>query len=95
MPEKEYVERESLLENLHKFAPEHNTPLIQLLVTREPAADVAEIKRGEWKDKGNGDWSCTNCNEIFTLNVDMHPIHDCGLKFCPNCGADMRGKKNG
>lgn len=53
-------------------------------------SDYVKRERGEWVDRGNGDWSCTNCNEIFTLDIDMHPIHDCGLKFCPNCGSDMR-----
>jgi hypothetical protein len=49
---KEYIEREALLENLSKFAPEHNTPLIQLLVTRQPTADVVEVVR--CKDCGRG-----------------------------------------
>lgn len=28
-----------------------------------------------------GNWHCSNCNGIF----------DFGFKYCPHCGADMRG----
>lgn len=88
MPEKEYIERESLLENLHKFAPEHNTPLIQLLVTREPAADVAEVKRGEWVTKETALGTCCICSVCGSCPTMEY-------KYCPYCGADMRGDKNG
>lgn len=47
------------------------------------------VKRGRWIDRGNGAWSCSMCNDIFTIPDDSHPIADFGLKFCPNCGAKM------
>ena len=42
--------------------------------------------KGEWVDiNGDGSlWKCTNCNEKSC----------CKGKFCPDCGADMRGDKN-
>jgi len=50
---------------------------------------VKYVEYGEWKwvddDPNNTDLICTVCGEI----------QDCGhFKFCPNCGSDMRGKKN-
>lgn len=43
MTDKDYVCRQSLVGNLKHFAPEHYTNLIDLLVTKEPAANVIEI----------------------------------------------------
>lgn len=88
MPEKEYIEREALLENLHKFAPEHNTPLIQLLVTRQPTADVAEVKHGEWKEQ-NGLYSCSICGKTCPYDVKADVIEYWTCYYCPNCGAKM------
>jgi hypothetical protein len=92
MPEKEYIEREALLENLHKFAPEHNTPLIQLLVTRQPPADVAEVKHGYWVYN-------ENCGEYESPYFCSECLADCssdiqGENYCYNCGAKMDGDSN-
>ena len=43
MSDKEYIERASLLKSLKTFAPEHYTPLVDLLITKEPAANVVEV----------------------------------------------------
>ena len=42
---KEYIEREALIENLNKFAPEHYSSLINMLITKQPTADVVEVVR--------------------------------------------------
>ena len=52
-----------------------------------------ERKRGKWladNRPGGGFWVCSCCkfpSEAFAANVLY--------KFCPNCGADMRGEKDG
>lgn len=52
-----------------------------------------ERKRGKWladNRPGGGFWVCSCCkfpSEAFAANVLY--------KFCPNCGADMRGEQNG
>ena len=53
--------------------------------------DVVERKRGEWIDfsmsiKGIPTEACGECGEWS---------YGMGKNFCPNCGAYMRGKKNG
>lgn len=63
--------------------------VITPIVVGTPTADVVEVKHGKWKNSGDCDWRCTNCNEYFTLDIDMHPIDDCGMNYCPNCGAKM------
>lgn len=63
---------------------------------------LEERKRGRWIDFDSDaekydDVMCSNCKKNFT--VDAYRWCDIGftvddLKFCPNCGADMRkGKK--
>ena len=52
-----------------------------------------ERKKGRWladNRPGGGFWVCSCCkfpSEAFAANVLY--------KFCPNCGADMRGEQNG
>ena len=49
----EYIDRNGLLEALNKFAPEHYNALVNLLITKYPAVDVAEVVR------------CKDCKESF------------------------------
>lgn len=57
-----------------------------------PAADVRENKHGEWIEKPinvgtpETDYFCSECNWASWRQK---------TKFCPNCGADMRGEKYG
>ena len=60
-------------------------------ILQTPTADVVERKKGEWIDCGSiwGDeyehrmWRCSECTIPNYKKT----------RFCPNCGADMRGKK--
>ena len=64
-------------------------------VLQQPIADVEEVKHGEWyqhNKKEHGD-TCYYCSVCETM-----ALSDCLewelTKYCPNCGADMRGGKN-
>ena len=51
---------------------------------------VSDRPKGEWKrrlvDNGfNADWVCSECG--YRVKIDF-----VSFNFCPNCGADMRGK---
>lgn len=53
-------------------------------------------KRGEWLKiyPEHEEWNiyeCSRCGEEFNL-IEGTP-YDNGYNFCPNCGADMRGRK--
>ena len=54
----EYINRNELVENLDRFAPEHLTPLIRTLIEKQPTADVVEVVRCEkckyFESHGNG-----------------------------------------
>lgn len=64
----EYIEREALMRNLKKFAPEQLTPLIESLIQKQPAADVVDIVR--YKDCKNYDnqFSVDNCGWCDEFN---------------------------
>lgn len=52
---------------------------------RKPITNVVERKKGEWYDRGSLSCRCSNCG--CKANKEY--------SFCPNCGADMRGRKDG
>lgn len=86
----EYINREEFIENLKKFAPEHYNALINQLITKQPTADVVEVKHGEWQEER---W-CDNFQHICSLchsTVRAHP-QSVAYKYCPYCGAKMDGK---
>lgn len=79
-----YIERKSLIAWLHNMAV--SPALIAAIENKErfPAADVVEVVHGEWVDQiGLKKCSCCKTHQIEISN------------YCPNCGADMRGDKNG
>ena len=41
----EYIKREALIENLNRFAPEHYNALVNMLIKKQPAADVVEVEK--------------------------------------------------
>ena len=59
------------------------------------AIDVQPVVHGEWKLSTTYEpcdtWVCSNCGiELGLYAVDMHGINYF-RRFCPRCGADMRG----
>ena len=54
----------------------------------------------EWKynpngmDWGLGAWECSMCgcrNDCLPMDKNINPMRWAGAKFCPNCGAKMKG----
>lgn len=66
--------------------------------------DVQAIKHGEWRwdengmDWGLGAWRCSECGAKpetwWEADRKYNPLRCAGGKFCSNCGAYMRGKKD-
>ena len=96
-----YIERETVRNTIKAVCEKYNQAYggnyggfgeeLAKSIDNMPAADVEPVKHGEWKKSGEGEYNCTNCNEIICINADMSPIEDCGLYYCPNCGAKMDG----
>lgn len=49
------------------------------IIDQQPAADVAEVKRGRWKGAGMGDYNCSLCGHLQSGKTP----------YCPNCGSRM------
>ena len=90
MAEKEYIEREALVERLKKEGCDCEWLWAILDI---PAADVAPVKHGHWK-KGKGYERPT---ENGFVHDDKYICDCCGwgcccdtkldFRYCPNCGA--------
>lgn len=49
--------------------------------------------KGEWKYTGMGIYECTNCKAEYEAGISDHcNVNNSEYRFCPNCGADMRGE---
>ena len=64
--------------------------LKQMLI-EAPTVDAVPVMHGRWMDfESDPMWQqCSACEYIIQYSYSK----DC--KYCPNCGADMRGKENG
>ncbi len=82
----EYIRRDSVLE----LAREYYTPALReeavpvKAIRNIPSADVVEVKHGKWLAIGNTGLASCKCGYI----TDRYSM----FNFCPNCGADMRGR---
>lgn len=103
---KEYIEKEYALYVVAHFGgmltwgKEETLGEITQKIKSEPAADVKEVVHGEWRPRG-GYFRCSEC-DTKTLLKDVggtggfsHEYEQILTNFCPNCGADMRGGKDG
>ena len=100
---KEYIERAHLLKNLGYDETRRDDVLPGStfdIVLKEPAADVAEVKHGEWvdfignpvawdkehKDCPEGNAVCSKCGRWLVASDEYLTIG----RYCPNCGALMK-----
>ena len=83
---KEYIERAAVIGLITRRyeLPELCTHEINSI----PAADVAPVRHGRWKNGGNGLYdTCSACEKEIYLAIPMN--------YCPECGALMREIENG
>jgi hypothetical protein len=104
MAEKEYIERGSLLKQMEDRLKQLQLELGDhdqytlgfdegcIAVDFEPAADVVEVKHGEWIESfSNGVWhyDCPFCDDGYaTSGRDTTPPN-----YCSNCGARLGERK--
>ena len=95
----DYIKRDALRQKMYHESFETDTDLqkwdsgcwiryklFEKVIDSIPSADVVERKRGEWifDDPIRANFKCSECLER----------NDICSKFCPNCGADMRERKD-
>lgn len=67
------------------------------VIREQPTIEVAPVVHGEWErtnitcEDGWALYRCTNCDwhTTYYYSFSASPTYN----FCPNCGADMRGKE--
>ena len=88
----DYINRKSVYDALCEICNERyvckhtGQEVCHRVFAQLPAADVRENVHGEWIHYAWSD-ECSICG-YDTGKYEM------GSKFCPNCGADMRGKED-
>ena len=96
---KEYIEREVVSEGIRKYyyknppnssygeGFDRGLDRAQRAILNAPAADVAEVRHGEWEivvgSDGKEHIVCTVCRK----QQDLTGV----FSYCPNCGAKMDG----
>lgn len=85
---------EELIDNADLYTKEMHDLMYRAAETIEMLSEKArEPKRGEWIEwidcEGEVFWKCSACGQASEASM-------AGIlyKFCPFCGADMRGKDN-
>lgn len=56
------------------------------IINAQPAADVQEVRHGEWKER-------MSCSSSVKCSVCGNS-HEYETTYCPNCGARMDGDPN-
>lgn len=98
----EYIEREALNVAIHESwqSNPHNNPIARQthnhehrhflsLLHKQPAADVVEVRHGEWKKI-----ELLGCEPMYECSI-CEKLHDQDYNYCNNCGAKMDGKGDG
>lgn len=72
--------------------------VVGLCIKSAPAADVQEIKHGEWIKmdiiSDDVDYYCSECRNFIDIATGRETPIDRGFFYCPHCGAKMDGGKN-
>ena len=105
---KRYIDPEKLIKKLFPYGmPDNgnygiNAKAIRKAIDGIEAADVVEVKHGEWvynpngMDWGLGAWECSLCkckNDNLGTSNKINPYLFAGSRYCPHCGAKMDGGK--
>ena len=100
MAEKEYIERGALIGKMFPIGMPNdgaypiNAKAVRTAIEQIPAADVVEVRHGEWIDTSkyinglyNPQVNCSVCGHIFWhLSAQTY-------NYCPACGAKMDGER--
>lgn len=83
----DYIDREKLLEDLERFAPECRAAF--LIIEKQEAVDAVPVARGRWVKKTKDYvyyYACSECSEPVPRSQWGNDLFS---SRCPNCGARM------
>lgn len=84
----EYIDREAA--NLALAEQGFDWDKAKQALASVSAADVAPVVHGRWERDADGDWYCTNCDEVVAI-CESGRERTYRKPYCPNCGAKMDG----
>ena len=89
----EYIEREALIKKImdDPYRADSTKRYYKCLVKIRPAADVVEVRHGEWMDNGDRDRNGAVKPFAISCSVCGSSAGTSWMKYCPNCGAKMDG----
>ena len=89
MAEKEYIEKNHLINIIINSTALYNSTVLKLIKIA-PAADVQEVKHGKWElidECANEGVYCSNCHKkVYRAKYANQKVKS---NYCPNCGAKM------
>ena len=71
---------------------EHGEFVEKSAIEQMPTVDAVEVVHGRWKKLPYHPYRCSICDEIAPL--DQSGEFHYTSNYCPNCGADMRERKD-
>lgn len=87
----EYIKKQVALDAILSEPPDAHYPSWYAeRIKALPAADVVPVVHGRWEQDADGDWYCTNCDEVVAI-CDSGRERTYRKPYCPNCGAKMDG----
>ena len=100
----EYIERGKLLQDIEDsvvFTAKSGQPSLEIRgankitarIMAAPAADVVEVRHGEWEPvdlDSDVRFFCSECETVISTSWDYDSAEM--WSYCPNCGAKMDGK---
>ena len=84
----EFIKREAVIDLITRRY--ENPEICTQEINSIPAADVAPVVHGRWEQDADGDWYCSNCDEVVAI-CESGRERTYRKPYCPNCGAKMDG----
>ena len=82
------------VDNLNARLSRNGTPYYTVPdIENAPTVEAMPVMHGRWEQDVDGDWYCTNCDEVVAI-CDSGKNRTYRKLYCPNCGAKMDGVKN-
>lgn len=93
-----YIDTEDFIKRINHYPPEiRDIAKKELRYTH--TADVQEVVHGKWEDqevvenkKIIEEWQSAKCSVCGKYHTTPYMYYFDDFNYCPNCGADMRGK---
>lgn len=85
----EYIERGKIFAVWRSMPAPASVQSLSAAIHQTPVADVAPVVHGKWNRILRGNYECSRCGCIPYYAGSIYTLH-----YCPNCGADMRERKD-